>query len=48
MHHVVGLRSWQVPQGTIADAIRGHPRADFKVAFICTRPVGDVHVLDAW
>lgn len=30
---VVGLRSWQLPADTIADAVRDHPRADFKKVF---------------
>jgi hypothetical protein len=31
---VVGLRSWELPPATIADAVREHPRAGFKAAFI--------------
>lgn len=30
---VVGLRSWQLPDDTIEDAVRDHPRADFKKVF---------------
>jgi hypothetical protein len=31
---VVGLRSWDLPAGTIAEAVREHPRAGFKNVFI--------------
>jgi hypothetical protein len=30
---VVGLRSWELPPATIAEAVRAHRRADFKAAF---------------
>ena len=30
---VVGLRSWELPPATIAEALREHPRAGFKAAF---------------
>ena len=30
---VVGLRSWQLPDGLLADAVRRHPRVDFKQVF---------------
>lgn len=30
---VVGLRSWDLPRGTLADAVREHPREDFKTFF---------------
>jgi hypothetical protein len=30
---VVGLRSWQLPDGVLADAVSRHPRADFKQVF---------------
>ena len=30
---VIGLRSWELPSDTVADAVRMHPRADFKTAF---------------
>ena len=30
---VVGLRSWELPPATIAEALREHPRADFKAVF---------------
>lgn len=30
---VVGLRSWELPRGTLTDAVREYPRADFKKVF---------------
>ena len=30
---VVGFRSWDLPPSTIAEAVREHPRADFKTVF---------------
>jgi hypothetical protein len=30
---VAGLRSWELPAATIAEAVREHPRADFKQVF---------------
>ncbi len=30
---VIGLRSWELPSDTVADAVRMHPRVDFKTAF---------------
>jgi hypothetical protein len=30
---VIGLRSWQLPDGLLADAVRRHPRANFKQVF---------------
>lgn len=30
---VIGLRSWELPGDTVAEAVRAHPRADFKNAF---------------
>ena len=30
---VVGLRSWELPPGTVTEVLREHPRADFKTVF---------------